>query len=224
MRFLPVVILKRGIMTKILIIDPHPMTCKGLNALLKAEKEFEVICRMSSNDDALTQVETHQPDLVILDVDLPGTNGISFIKQLRREQPNVSILVFTDRKTDVMYTIRAGARGYVSKRGEGSEIVKAIRQVLAGKVYVSEKLCDKLLLDLATASKPSPPEILSERELEVFELIGRGKETRAIATRLGVSPKTIDSYKRRIRTKLDLGGNSELIQRAVRWTSDQDAT
>lgn len=209
-------------MKRILIIDPHPMTCKGLSALLKTEKEFEVICRMSSTDDALTQVESQQPDLVILDVELPGINGITIIKQLRKEHPNVSILVFTDRKTDVMYTIKAGARGYVSKRGEGSEIVRAIRQVLAGKVYVSEKLCDKLLLDLATASTPSPPEILSERELEVFELIGRGKETRDIATRLIVSPKTIDSYRRRIRNKLRLDGNSELIQRAVRWVSDRD--
>ena len=206
-------------MKRVFVIDDHPLTRKGLVSLIDAETDLTVCGQAADEKEALGHIEAAAPDLLVLDFLVPGIRGLSIIEDLRARWPALRILVFTDREACALRALQAGAYGYVSKKGEENEVVHAIRQLLAGKIYVSNKICDQLLLDLVADPLPSPAEVLSRRELEVFELIGRGLDTGAMAEKLAISPKTIDSYRRRIRSKLNLEGNAELIQRAVRWVS-----
>ncbi len=206
-------------MKRVLLIDPHPLTRKGLTVLFSTEEEFNVCCQVANAADALTCIERRNPDLAILDVDLPDSNGITLIEQMRHRRPALPIVVFTDRKADALEAIKAGARSFVDKQGEEQDIVCAVRQVLQGKMYVSPEICNSLLQELAADSRPSPVDVLSKREQQVFERLGQGMESKDIAKELGLSPKTIDSYRYRIREKLQIEGSVELIQHAVQWVN-----
>lgn len=215
--------------TRLLLVDDHPLMRKGLALTLDAEPDFEVVGQAADAEEALDQFDTLAPDFVLADISLPGMNGLELVKHLTARQPDLKILVVS-RHDEALYAeraVRAGAKGYVSKLQADDDIVHAIRYVLRGGIYLSDELKDKLLFGAAVGRKApmqSPLEVLSDRELEVFEMTGRGLPTREIAERLHLSVKTVESYRARIKTKLGLDSGTELMQHAVRWVEGEGAS
>ncbi len=209
-------------MTQIIIVDDHPLMRKGLVLSLSEESDVEVCAQASSAEEAMTLVESENPDLAIVDISLPGMSGLELVKHLHAIRPELYTLVVS-RHDESLYAeraIRAGARGYIMKHEAGDVLMKAVRRVLSGGIYVSDEINERLLQSLAsghTMTQQSPLEILSDRELEVFELTGKGVGTREISARLHLSVKTVESYRARIKTKLNLSTASELMQHAVQW-------
>lgn len=214
---------------QILIVDDHPLMRKGLAMIIKAEPDLEVCSQASKAEEALNAMEKLNPDLIIVDVSLPGMSGLELTKHMLAMKPDMLILVVS-RHDEALYAeraIRAGARGYVMKMVAGEEILKAIRRVLNGGIYVSDEINDRLLVGMASGHKhlnQSPLEVLSDRELEVFELTGRGLGTREIAERLYLSVKTVESYRARIKNKLNLSNATELMLHAVQWVEGESNT
>ncbi|CAM3307582.1 response regulator transcription factor [Rhodothermus bifroesti] len=212
---------------RILIVDDHPLVRKGLALTLEAEPDLEVCAQAASAEEALGLLDKVQPDLAIVDISLPGMSGLELIKHLQAWKQHLPVLVIS-RHDEALYAeraIRAGARGYVMKVEAVEVIVKAVRRVLAGGLYVSEELSERLLLSMTGHRRAletrSPVELLSDRELEVFELTGRGLTTREIAERLHLSVKTVESYRARIKAKLGLRTAAELMQHAVQWVENE---
>ena len=215
--------------TRILLVDDHPLMRKGLALTLGAEPDFEVVGQASDAEEALEDFERLAPDFAVVDVSLPGMNGLELVKHLLARKPDLFVLVVS-RHDESLYAeraVRAGAKGYVSKLEADDQIVRAVRYVLRGGIFLSDELKDKLLFGAAVGRKDatqSPLEVLSDRELEVFEMTGRGLPTREIAERLHLSVKTVESYRARIKTKLALESGTELMQHAVRWVDGEGAT
>ncbi len=213
-------------MKKIIIVDDHPLMRKGLALSLDSETDLKVVGQAADAEEGLTMLEELKPDVAIVDISLPGMSGLELIKHIQAMYPEVRCLVVS-RHDEALYAeraIRAGARGYVMKLEAGDEIVKAVRRVLAGGIYVSEEINERLLMGLASGRDElaqSPLEVLSDRELEVFELSGRGLVTREIAERLHLSVKTVESYRARIKDKLNLKTAAELMQHAVQWVEGE---
>ncbi len=213
-------------MKKILLVDDHPLMRKGLAMTLEAEPDLNVYSQVPSAEDALNVVNEEVPDIAIVDISLPGMSGIELIKHLLALHPDLPVLIVS-RHDEMLYAeraIRAGARGYIMKLEAGDVIVQAVRRVLKGGVYVSDEINERLLMGMMSGRgsiAESPLEILSDRELEVFELTGRGLGTRDIAERLHLSVKTVESYRARIKTKLNLGTATELVQHAVQWVESE---
>ena len=216
-------------MKKILIVDDHPLMRKGLAMTLNAEPDLNVCGQVADAEEALGALEEFDPDLAIVDISLPGMSGLELIKHMQALRPSLRTLVVS-RHDEALYAeraIRAGARGYVMKLEASDMIVKAVRRVLNGGIYVSEEINERLLLGLAAGRQElaqSPLEVLSDRELEVFELTGRGLGTREIAERLHLSVKTVESYRARIKDKLNLKTAAELMQHAVQWVEGESAS
>ncbi len=211
---------------RILIVDDHPIVRKGIRALLAQESDLEVYAEASDRGETLSAVRTERPDLVLLDISLEGSDGIEITKALRAEFGDLTILVVSmhDEALYAERALRAGAKGYIMKQEVADNIVKAIRQVLSGKIYVSDSVRQKVLRDLSdrrTDVKSSPIDRLSDRELEVFRRIGEGRGTRQIAEELKLSVKTIETYRAHIKEKLALGSASELSRSAVSWVEEQ---
>ncbi|MCB0719239.1 MAG: response regulator transcription factor [Bacteroidetes bacterium] len=212
--------------TRIMIIDDHPLMRQGLAATIESVAGFKVCCQASSAEDALDEMDEAQPDLAVVDISLPGMGGLELIKHMRNLYPDIKTLVVS-RHDEVLYAeraIRAGARGYVMKLEAGEVIVDAIRRVMRGGIFVSDEINERLLMSMASGRSSvsqSPMEILSDRELEVLELSGKGLTTRDIAERLHLSVKTVESYRSRIKEKLNLGSATELMQRAVQWVNSE---
>ena len=212
---------------KIFVVDDHPVMRRGYSYLIGAEMDMEICGEAESARGALEQMGEASPDLALVDLTLKGMGGLELIKRLQAQYPNVRVLVVSmhDETLYADRALRAGARGYIMKDEVESAIVKAIRRILDGGVYVSDALSTKILLQYTGAvpgKGESPLDRLSDRELEVFESMGRGYGTREIAERLALSPKTIDSYRSRIKDKLAIDRNSELTRRAVIWVESQD--
>lgn len=217
-------------MHKIVIIDDHPLMRKGLALSLDAEVDLSVVGQMNSAEEAMDDLERLEPDLAIIDISLPGMSGMELVKHLQARMPDVRTLVVS-RHDESLYAeraIRAGARGYIMKLEAGDVIVKAVRHVMSGGIYVSDEINERLLLSMASGGREritqSPLEVLSDRELEVFELTGRGIGTRDIAERLHLSVKTVESYRARIKKKLNLDSATELMQHAVQWVESESAS
>ena len=216
-------------MKKILIVDDHPLMRKGLAMTLNAEPDINVCGQVADAEEALGALEEFNPDLAIVDISLPGMSGLELIKHMQALRPEMYTLVVS-RHDEVLYAeraIRAGARGYIMKLEASDMIVKAVRRVLNGGIYVSEEINERLLLGLAAGRQElaqSPLEVLSDRELEVFELTGRGLGTREIAERLHLSVKTVESYRARIKDKLNLKTAAELMQHAVQWVEGESTS
>lgn len=214
-------------MKKILLVDDHPLMRKGLALTLENEVDLTVAAQAASAEEALSLMDKAEPDLAVIDVSLPGMSGLELIKHLRAVRPEMTILVVS-RHDESLYAeraIRAGARGYLMKMEAADVIVKAVRHILNGGIYVSEEIKERLLLGMMAGKdvSQSPLEVLSDRELEVFELTGRGLGTREIAERLHLSVKTVESYRARIKNKLSLNTAPELIQHAVQWVESEGA-
>ena len=217
-------------MADIVLVDDHPVLRKGLAQTIEEEIDLSVVGQMESAEEALNEIEALSPDLAVVDISLPGMSGLELLKHLESRAPDVQALVVS-RHDETLYAercIRAGARGYVMKQEAGDVIVEAIRKVLNNRIFVSEKINERLLQSMAEGGreriKQSPLEILSDRELEVFELTGKGLSTREIAERLHLSVKTIESYRARIKNKLNFDSANELMKHAVQWVESESAS
>ena len=206
---------------KIFIVDDHPMMREGLAQLLSHETDLAVCGEAEDAAEALSKIETLKPDLVLLDITLRSTNGLELLKDLRIRVPDLAILVISmhDESLYAERALRAGARGYIMKQEGGKKLMEGIRQVLSGRTYVSEKISAKILDTFSgrRSAAASPVELLTDREFEVFQLIGRGSSTKEIAAQLHVSVKTVEVHRVNIKEKLAIGTAAELIHYAVRW-------
>jgi DNA-binding NarL/FixJ family response regulator len=215
-------------MNRILIVDDHPLMRQGLAMTIDPEPDLSVVAQAEDAEQALEALEENNLDLAIVDISLPGMSGLELLKHMQALKPELKVLVVS-RHDEALYAeraIRAGARGYVMKLEASEVIVKAIRRILNGGIFVSDEINERLLLGLARGRDSlakSPLEVLSDRELEVFELTGRGQSTREIAEKLHLSIKTVESYRARIKDKLNLGNAAELMQHAVNWVEGEGA-
>jgi DNA-binding NarL/FixJ family response regulator len=213
---------------KILLVDDHPMMRIGVTTLINGEPDLTVCCQASNAEQALSEIPNCSPDLVITDMTMPGRGGLEFIKDVKGLYPDLPVLVVSmhDEMLHAERALRAGARGYLMKEAGGEKMLEAIRKVLEGQVYVSETMSARIL-DNLSGRKPrgsaSPIEQLSDREFEVFQLIGQGKSTREIAKELNLSPKTVEVHRSHIKEKLDLKDATALVRHAIRWVETQKA-
>lgn len=206
----------------ILIVDDHPMLRRGLASLIAAEPDIAVCGEAANCEAALAAIRKHHPDLVIVDLTLDGSDGLDLVKDLKTRHPKLPALVLSmhDEAVYAERSLRAGARGYVSKQQLDETILIAIRRVFAGEIYLSEKLKARLatqFLGGRTLETSSPLTALSDRELQVFRLIGQGWGTRQIAESLKLSIKTIESHCEHIKQKLTLASAVELAHRATQF-------
>ena len=211
--------------TKILIVDDHAVMRQGLAKLLSDEQGLRVCGEAENVSDALKAIGRLKPDLTIVDISLPGRTGIELIRDVRRDYPQVCVLVLSmhDETIYAERALRAGARGYIMKQEGGKVVVEAIRKVLTGQVYLSERMTAKLCERISAGSQApdSPLEVLSDREMEVFQLIGDGLTTRQIAEQLFLSMKTVEVHRDHIKRKLNLKDGSALVRHAIRWAETE---
>ncbi len=214
-------------MKRVLIVDDHPLVRSGLAQLISDESDLEVCGEAADEAKALQLVVSTRPDLVIIDLSLAGGSGLSLIEQIKAHHPAICMLVASmhDESLFAERVLAAGALGYINKQEAPSKIINAIQRVLSGKVYVSDEMTERLV-DSATGSRKessqSPLQRLSNRELEVFELIGRGMTTGKIADHLQLSIKTIETHRENIKKKLGLGSGQELTRHAIHWLMERD--
>jgi DNA-binding NarL/FixJ family response regulator len=212
----------RVLRRKLFLVDDHPMMRAGMLQLIEKQPDLEVCGEASHPAEALQRVATLLPDLLLTDITMPGRSGVEFIKDLLALQSHLLILVVSmhDESVYAERSLRAGARGFIMKESGGEKLLTAIRRVLNGQVYVSEEMSAKIL-DTLSGQRPrgstSPIQKLSDREFEVFQLIGQGKSTREIAKQLRLSPKTVDVHRGHIKEKLQLTDATALVRHAVRW-------
>lgn len=211
---------------QILIVDDHPMMREGLAQLIDHEPDLTAAIQASTAAQALEAIALRRPDLALIDISLPDKNGLELIKDLQALYPDLPTLVVSmhDESLYAERVLRAGGRGYIMKQEGGRKLMDAIRQVLAGQIYVSEKVSAKIL-EHYSGRRPdamhSPVERLSDREFEVFQLIGQGQGTRQIAEHLHLSVKTVEVHRANIKRKLELKAATELVRFAIRWTEAQ---
>jgi len=207
---------------RILIVDDHPVVREGLVQQINREADLEVCAETGTASQALEAVERLKPDLVLADINLPGRSGLELIRDVHTICPRLPVLVLSmhDEAVFAERVLRAGGRGYVSKQAGADQLATAIRRVLSGQIYVSETVSTRLL-DGLSGEPPgrvaSPLEKLTDRELEVFTLIGQAKETKEIARRLNMSSKTVEAHRGSIKRKLKLKTGPELTRHAVLW-------
>lgn len=210
---------------KILIVDDHPMMRKGMAMTLDEEMDLEVTGQADSAEEAMKWLEKNSVDFAVIDISLPGMNGIELVKHIRHMFPEIKMLVVSRHEEDLYAerAIKAGARGYIMKVDAGEKVVKAARTILNGGLYVSDKVSQRILMQMAGGAdmEQDPIHQLSDRELEVFELIGKGYNNKNIADQLHVSVKTVETYRSRIKEKLDIEHSGQLMQRAVQWLNTQ---
>ena len=212
---------------RVLIIDDHVMVRDGVAEIIEQADNLSVCGTASTANEGLEALRKLKPDLVLVDITLPGKNGIEFIKDARVFQPNLLILVMSmhDESLYADRVLRAGGRGYIRKQEGGDKLIEAMRRVLRGEIAVSEKVTGRLLEKFSgRVTMDSPLEGLSDRELEVFQLIGQGKTMKEIGQALHLSPKTIEVHRSHIRGKLKVTSAAELVAYAARWNQTQGVT
>lgn len=217
-----------GVKCRVFLVDDHPVTRQGVAMLINQEGDFVVCGEADSAPKAVDQIQKIRPDLAVVDISLKTTNGIELVKNLRAIAPEMPVLIMSmhDEGLYAERALRAGARGYVMKHEASETILTAIRSVLAGQVYLSEKMKEKMLHRLAHNRKDEvvfPIDSLSDREMEVFQLIGNGYSTREIAEKLNLSIKTIDSYREHLKLKLGLATGPDLVRHAIQWVKSEGA-
>ncbi len=214
--------------SNILLVDDHPIVRFGLRQLIEAEPDLRVCGESDSAREAMSLVETLHPDLVVVDLSLTSGNGLDLIKQLkaRVSAPKILVVSMHDESTYAERSIRAGAMGYVNKNDAIAQLVQAIRLVLSDHIHLSAEMTGRMLG--RAMGRPQEGEaqdsvlaVLSDRELEIFELMGRGLTAREIADNLFLSIKTVDTYRRHIKEKLKIESNSELTVYAANWKRDK---
>ena len=207
---------------RILIVDDHPIVRDGLIAALSRHPDLQVCGEAATVAEAIQLIDAEQPDLAIIDLSLPDGSGLELIKRIKARNAATKMLVLSmnDESLYAERVLRAGAMGFLHKQEAREKLIRAIRQVLDGKIFVSETINDRLLQQVIVGKQPlehSPITALTDRELEVFELIGQGLGSSEIAQRLHLGIKTIETYRQRIKGKLDLKNSLELVRHATQW-------
>jgi DNA-binding NarL/FixJ family response regulator len=210
---------------KILLVDDHPITRQGIKALVNQQRHLEICGEADNAEAAVELVDQLRPNLAIIDISLKAMNGIDLTQRIRSRTPQVLVLVVSmhDESLYAERALRAGATGYLAKQEASDKISIAIQQVLKGEIYLGDKLKEKMLHSLVSKKGDQmvfPIDTLSQREREVFGLIGNGFSTRQIAVQLGLSSKTIDSYREHLKIKLNLNSGGELVRHAIIWARD----
>lgn len=211
--------------TRIFIVDDHPIVRDGLSELISQEPDLVVCGEAGDVPEAMRKIKESHPDVVVVDLSLRSGHGIDLIEQIKAHDGRIKMLVASVHGEELYAerALRAGADGYVNKQESTRTILEAIRQVMRGEVYLSPEMA-KRLLHAVLGGEPrcdDPVATLSNRELEVFELIGDGLTTRQIAERLHLSPKTIETHRDKIKAKLNLASGNELTRRAVQWVLEK---
>ena len=207
---------------RVFLVDDHPVVRQGLSLLIDREPDLVVCGAADGAGPALSAMENTQIDLLVLDISLEGPDGLDLLKTIRSKHPRLPVLILSmhDELIYAERAMRAGANGYIMKQEATEKVLIAIRRILQGKVYLSDRLTNAMLQQYvrgASAPAPSPLVSLTDRELEVFRLIGEGHGTRQIADELHLSVKTIESYQAHIKEKLALRNARELLQHAIEW-------
>lgn len=210
----------------VFIVDDHPIVRQGLLQLINKEPDLVVCGEAESAQEAMSAIEKCHPEVVIVDISLGGTSGIELIKNIKIRFPRLLILVhsFHDETIYAERLLRAGASGYIMKQEATEHVLSAIRRVLAGEIYLSARMGAKMMQQLVggkNSMSRSPIDRLSDRELEVFRLIGQGKGTREIAEKIHLSVKTIESHRAHIKEKLNLKNSNELVLHAIQWVQNE---
>lgn len=217
-----------GKKARIFIVDDHTFMRHGLSKFLSSQPEL-IVCGEADNAlDALTMIGKLKPDIVLTDIVLPGKSGLELTKDIRTTYPNVIVLVLSlhEESYYAERVLHAGARGYIIKRDGDTELLTAIRRVLAGQIFVSESIAGQILQIFSngrTSATDSPVQGMTDRELQVFELIGQARTTRNIGEILHISVKTAEAHRSNIKAKLNISGGNELIRLAVRWVESRAA-
>lgn len=211
---------------KVLLVDDHPIVRHGFAELIERDPDLAVCGEAEDIHQAMEAVKSSRPDIVIVDITLKGGNGIELIKNLKVQHPRLPVLVVSmhDESLYAERVLRAGGRGYLTKQEAVDNILTAIHRVLKGEIYLSQKMTGKLLYRIADGDHQlsrSPIDSLTDRELEVFQMIGQGHGTRQIAEELHLSVKTIETYREHLKQKLGLKDASELVQHAVQWVQSR---
>ncbi|MDB6055384.1 MAG: two component transcriptional regulator, LuxR family [Verrucomicrobiales bacterium] len=211
---------------RILLVDDHPLLRQGIAQLINQQADLMVCGEADDAQKAVTAIETTKPDLVVLDISLKGSSGIELLKNVKVRFPQLSILMLSmhDETVFAQRALRAGASGYIMKQESTDKILGALRKVINGEVYVSDRLGARMLTQLVggkVMAPSSPIEELSDRELEVFSLIGQGHGTRPIAEKLHLSVKTVESHRAHIKEKLHLNSAAELVHHAIQWVQSE---
>ena len=214
---------KRG---RILLVDDHPLVRERLAEIINREADLLVTGEAEDRKQAIDAILAKPPDLAIVDLTLKNSDGLELIKDVHARWPRMRMLVVSmhDESLYAERAIRAGAMGYITKQEATRNILLAIRRVLSGNIYLSAKIADRILTRLAHRADPLttlPTELLADRELQVFELTGRGLNTHDIASRLSVAVKTVETYRARIKEKLKINDGSELLQFAIAWSRSE---
>lgn len=207
--------------SRVLIVDDHPIVRRGLADMIGCQPDLAVCGEAADVDEAMQQVEATQPDVAVIDLSLKGGHGIELIEQIKSRHERIRMLVSSmhDEMLFAERALRAGAMGYITKQESAENLLEAIRHVLRGEIYLSSRMTGRLLRNIRGGGTLDQDPIggLSNRELEVFEMIGQGMTTQQIAHKLGLSPKTVETHREKIKDKLNLRNSAELSRRAVQW-------
>jgi DNA-binding NarL/FixJ family response regulator len=207
---------------KVFLVDDHPLVREWLTNLINQQPDLVVCGETESAPRAMQAIAAAQPDVAIVDISLKDSSGIELIKSLKQSHPDVAVLVLSmhDESLYAERALRAGAKGYVMKRETTKKVIDGIRQVLEGRLFVSDAMKEAMtvrLIEGNTETTRSPVEQLSDRELEVFEMLGQGLGTRQIAEAMRISVKTVQAYCARMKEKLNVGSATKLLREAIRW-------
>ncbi len=215
--------------TRVYIVDDHPLVRRGLASLIGAEADMQVCGQAEEASRATTEIMNLRPDVVIVDISLKGNSGLELIKNIKAFDARIQVLVLSmhDESIYALRVLKAGARAYLMKNDLIEKIVEAIRRVVKGHLYVSEKVASQMLNQLVSG-KPvednSPVSNLSDRELEIVNLIGNGLPTREIAAKLHISIKTVETHRAHIKRKLNIENATQLVQFCVRWVGENSSS
>jgi len=211
---------------KVVLVEDHRMFRERLAQLISRDETFSVCGEADNIQSAMKIIQTQRPDIVIVDITLRGASGLELIKNLKAQELGIPVLVLS-MHAEALYAervLRAGAKGYITKRAASSTLLKAIRHVVDGKVYLSEDMTAAVLAKASgqdSGAAAGSLESLADRELEVFQLVGKGLNTREIAEQIHLGETTVDTYRARIKDKLHLRNASELYSRAAQWVQEQ---
>jgi DNA-binding NarL/FixJ family response regulator len=214
--------------TRVFVVDDHPIVRQGLSQLINRESDLMVCGEAEDARGALERIAQSKADILIVDVSLEGPDGIELLKTIRSRDSKLPVLMLSmhDESLYAERALRAGANGYIMKQEATERVLVAIRQILGGEVYISDRMAQKMVHQFigGSGARRSAIEQLTDRELEVFRLIGQGHGTRQIAEELHLSVKTVESYYAHIKEKLSLKNARELVQHAVQWIGQQGAS
>ena len=207
---------------KVFVVDDHPIVRQGLTLLINRESDLIVCGEAEDARSAMQAVAIAQPDILVVDISLNGPDGLDLLKNIRARYPDLPVLILSmhDESIYAERALRAGAQGYIMKQEATEQVLVALRRILSSEIYVSERIANRMLqryIGSPSSDRPSSIADLTDRELEVFRLIGEGHSTRQIAEELHISVKTVESYQAHIKEKLSLRSARELVQHAIQW-------